>query len=163
MSAPIGPTRAVTALARAGVPHEVRIYDHDPAVTAFGQEAAAALGVEAERVFKTLVVTTGDGQLVVALVPVTTELDLKTIAAAVGAKRAEMADAATAERSTGYIVGAISPLGQKRRLPTFVDDTAARWPTIFVSGGRRGLELELRPDDLVAATGGRYAAIGRSR
>ena len=158
-----GPTRALTALARAGIAHEVRTYDHDPAVTAYGREAAAALGVEAERVFKTLVVSAGDGQLVVAIVPITTELDLKALAVVIGAKRTEMADPATAERTTGYVVGAISPLGQRRKLPTVLDDTATRWPTIFVSGGRRGLELELRPHDLVAATAGRSAAIGRSR
>jgi Cys-tRNA(Pro)/Cys-tRNA(Cys) deacylase len=157
------PTRAVAALARAGIAHEIRTYDHDPAVTAYAKEAAVALGVEPGRVFKTLVAITGEGQLVVAVVPATTELDLKALAAVLGAKRVAMAGAATAERSTGYIVGAISPVGQKRSLPTVVDDIAAAWPTILVSGGRRGLELELGPDDLVTATDGRLAPIARPR
>jgi Cys-tRNA(Pro)/Cys-tRNA(Cys) deacylase len=157
------PTRAVAALVRAGIPYQIRTYDHDPAVTAYAKEAAVALGVEPGRVFKTLVATTGDGQLVVAVVPATTELDLKALAGVLGVKRAAMAGAATAERSTGYIVGAISPLGQKRPHPTVVDDTAPSWPTILVSGGRRGLELELDPDDLINVTGGQYAPIARPR
>ena len=111
--------------------------------------------------FKTLVASV-DGKLVVAVVPVTGELSLKALAAAVGAKTAEMAEAATAERATGYVVGGISPIGQKRHLPTLVDVSAARWGTIFVSGGRRGLELELVPSDLVRLTNGRLASIGKS-
>jgi Cys-tRNA(Pro)/Cys-tRNA(Cys) deacylase len=134
---------------------------HDPTVTAYGKEAAGALGVEPGRVFKTLVASV-DGKLVVAVVPVTGELSLKALAAAVGAKTAEMAEAATAERATGYVVGGISPIGQKRHLPTLVDVSAARWGTIFVSGGRRGLELELVPSDLVRLTNGRLASIGKS-
>ena len=156
------PTPAVAAVVRAGVAHKVHETGHDPAVTAYGQEAAAALGVEPGRVFKTLVASV-DGRLVVAVVPVTGELSLKAVAAAAGAKNAEMADAPTAERATGYVVGGISPIGQRRRLPTLVDDSAAKWGTIFVSAGRRGLELELAAADLVQLTNGRLAPIGKSR
>jgi Cys-tRNA(Pro)/Cys-tRNA(Cys) deacylase len=145
---------------RAGVAHTVHEVGHDPAVTAYGKEAAVALGVEPGRVFKTLVASV-DGELVVAVVPVTGELSLKALAAAVGAKAAEMAGAAAAERATGYVVGGISPIGQKRRLPTLVDASAAAWGTIFVSGGRRGLELELAPLELVRLTNGRLAPIGK--
>ena len=155
------PKPAVAAVVRAGVAHTVHEVGHDPTVTAYGKEAAGALGVEPGRVFKTLVASV-DGKLVVAVVPVTGELSLKALAAAVGAKTAEMAEAATAERATGYVVGGISPIGQKRHLPTLVDVSAARWGTIFVSGGRRGLELELVPSDLVRLTNGRLASIGKS-
>jgi Cys-tRNA(Pro)/Cys-tRNA(Cys) deacylase len=155
------PTPAVAAVVRAGVAHTVHDVGHDPTVIAYGKEAAGALGVEPGRVFKTLVASV-DGKLVVAVVPVTGELSLKALAAAVGAKTAEMAEAATAERATGYVVGGISPIGQKRHLPTLVDVSAARWGTIFVSGGRRGLELELVPSDLVRLTNGRLASIGKS-
>jgi Cys-tRNA(Pro)/Cys-tRNA(Cys) deacylase len=154
-------TPAIAAVVRAGVTHAVHQIRHDPLVTAYGHEAAAALGVEPGRVFKTLV-NSVDGELVVAVVPVTGELNLKALAAALGAKSALMADRATAERSTGYVTGGISPIAQKRRFPTLVDASAARWATIFVSGGRRGLELELAPEDLVALTDGRLAPIGRS-
>ena len=136
--------------------------DHDPEVTAFGREAAVALDVDPYRVFKTLVCSTGEG-LCVAIVPVTGELSLKALAAALGAKTAEMADPAAAMRATGYVVGGISPIGQKRALPTIVDESATSWETIFVSGGRRGLELELAPADLLTATHGRLAPIGRPR
>jgi Cys-tRNA(Pro)/Cys-tRNA(Cys) deacylase len=155
------PTPAVAAVVRAGVAHTVHEVGHDPTVTAYGKEAAGALGVEPGRVFKTLVASV-DGKLVVAVVPVTGELSLKALAAAMGAKTAEMAEAATAERATGYVVGGISPIGQKRRLPTLVDASAAGWGTIFVSAGRRGLELELAPSDLVRLTNGRLAPIGKS-
>ena len=153
------PTPAVAALVRAGVTHQVHRYEHDPAVASYGSEAAEALGLDGGRVFKTLVTSAG-GQLVVAVVPIEALLDLKALAAAVGAKSAEMADPPAAERATGYVVGGISPVGQKRRLPTVVDETAAAWETVFVSGGRRGLEIELAPDDLVAVTQGRLAAAG---
>ncbi len=155
------PTPAIAAVVRTDVAHKVHEVGHDPAVTAYGKEAAVALGVEPGRVFKTLVASV-DGQLVVAVVPVSGELSLKALAAAVGAKNAEMAQAATAERATGYVAGGISPIGQKRRLPTVVDASAAGWGTIFVSGGRRGLELELAPADLVRLTDARLAPIGKS-
>jgi Cys-tRNA(Pro)/Cys-tRNA(Cys) deacylase len=156
-----GSTPAIAALVRAGVAHEVHQIRHAPSITAYGREAAAALGVEPARVFKTLI-NSVDGRLVVAIVPVTGELNLKALAATLGAKSAEMADRATAERSTGYVAGGISPIGQKRRLTTLIDASAAGWTTVFVSGGRRGLELELAPGDLLALTGGRLAPIGRS-
>ena len=130
-------------------------YAHDPGAAAYGLEAAEKLGVDPTRVFKTLVVTV-DGQLGVALVPVQTELDLRALG-----KRAALADARQAERTTGYVKGGISPLGQRTSLPTTVDETALLHETIFVSAGRRGLELELAPDDLMALTGGRAAPIAR--
>ena len=133
---------------------------HDPAVTGFGREAAEALGVEADRVFKTLLADV-DGRLVVGIVPVTGKLDLKALAAAVGGKKAVMADPAVAERRTGYVVGGISPIGQKTAHPTVLDETAELWDSVFVSGGRRGLDLELAPADLIRATGATLADIGR--
>jgi Cys-tRNA(Pro)/Cys-tRNA(Cys) deacylase len=133
---------------------------HDPAVTDFGREAADALGVEPDRVFKTLLADV-DGALVVGIVPVTGKLDLKALAAAVGGKKAVMADAALAERRTGYIVGGISPIGQKTRHDTVLDETAELWDTVFVSGGRRGLDLELAPTDLIRATHAIVADIAR--
>jgi len=151
-----GATPATAALARAGVAHVVRAYDHDPAVAAaaggYGAEAAAALGVDPAQVLKTLVASV-DGDLVVAVVPVDGRLDLKALAAAVGGKRAVMAEPAAAERATGYVVGGISPLGQRRRLRTVVDAGALEHPTVLVSAGRRGLDVELAPADLVALTG----------
>jgi Cys-tRNA(Pro)/Cys-tRNA(Cys) deacylase len=129
-------------------------------VTDFGREAAEALGVEPDRVFKTLLADV-DGRLVVGIVPVTGRLDLKALAAAVGGKRAVMADPTVAERRTGYVVGGISPIGQKSAHPTVVDETAELWDTVFVSGGRRGLDLELSPADLVRATSALVADISR--
>jgi Cys-tRNA(Pro)/Cys-tRNA(Cys) deacylase len=156
------PTPAVAALLRAGVVHQVHRYEHDAAVASYGLEAAEALGVDGSRVFKTLVADAGS-RLVVAVVPVEALLDLKVLAAAMGAKSADMADPTAAERATGYVVGGISPVGQKRSLPTVVDERAAVWPTVFVSGGRRGLEIELAPDDLLAVTQARLAPIARAR
>ena len=129
-------------------------------MTDFGREAADALGVEPDRVFKTLLADV-DGRLVVGIVPVTGKLDLKALAAAVGGKKAVMADPAVAERKTGYVVGGISPIGQKTAHPTVLDETAELWDTVFVSGGRRGLDLELAPADLVRATGATLADIAR--
>ncbi|MDH6132596.1 Cys-tRNA(Pro)/Cys-tRNA(Cys) deacylase [Kitasatospora sp. MAA4] len=153
-------TPATVALAAAGVPFTVHAYDHDPAAASYGGEAAQALGVAPERVFKTLVAEV-DGTLTVGVVPVAGQLDLKALAAAVGAKRAAMADPAAAERSSGYVLGGISPLGQRRALRTVLDAGALEHPTIYVSAGRRGLEVELAPADLVALTGAVTAAIGR--
>ena len=153
-------TPAIEAVRRAGVAFEVLEYEHRPGTAAYGQEAAELLGLPPEAVFKTLVAT-ADGRLVVALVPVDRTLDLKALAVAVGAKRAELADAAEAERATGYVVGGISPLGQKKRLTTVVDGSATDHPTIFVSAGRRGLEIELDAADLVSLTGATTAAIAR--
>jgi Cys-tRNA(Pro)/Cys-tRNA(Cys) deacylase len=159
---PDAPTPAVAALAKARIDHRIHRYDHDPSAPSFGREAAQALGIDEARVFKTLV-TSVDGRLVVAVVPVNGELDMKALAATMKAKRAEMAEPALVERATGYVRGGISPVGQKRRLPTVVDDGAKGWETVFVSGGRRGLEIEINPDDLVRATGGRLARIARTR
>lgn len=155
-------TPATLALTRAGVAFTARAYEHDPRAAAYGLEAAEKLGVEPERVFKTLLADI-DGELAVGIVPVALQLDLKALAHAVGGKRAEMADPRTAERKTGYVVGGISPIGQKTALPTVLDESAILCETILVSGGRRGLDLELAPDDLLAVTGGRYAPIARAR
>lgn len=155
-----GGTPATKALTAAGVPFTLRPYDHDPRADSFGLEAATALGVAPERVFKTLLATV-DGTLTVAVVPVSGQLDLKALARAVGGRRAEMADPTAAERATGYVVGGISPIGQRRAHPTVVDDSALDHPTVLVSGGRRGLDLELAGRDLVAVTAAQLAAIGR--
>ena len=156
-----GGTPATVALTRAGVPFTVHPYDHDPRAESFGLEAADALGVPPERVFKTLLADAG-GRLVVGIVPVTGQLDLKALARAVGASRAVMADPAAAQRSTGYVVGGISPVGLKRAHPTVLAETATAHDTVFVSGGRRGLDIELAPADLVRVTGATTAPIGRS-
>lgn len=148
-------TPATKALEAAGVPYTARAYSHDPAASSYGAEAAEALGVDPGRVFKTLMVdvATGSGSaLCVAVVPVTGSLDLKAAAAAFGAKKAAMADPAAAERRTGYVRGGISPLGQRQPSPTAVDDSALAHPTVLVSGGRRGFDVELSPADLVRLT-----------
>ncbi|MET4638563.1 Cys-tRNA(Pro) deacylase [Mycetocola sp. 2940] len=154
-------TPATAALTSLGVPFTARAYEHKPGSTGYGREAAEALGVDGDRVFKTLLAD-ADGTLVVAVVPVTGQLDLKALAAAVGAKRAVMADPALAERKTGYVVGGISPIGQRARLRTVLDASAADFDTIFVSGGRRGFDIELAPEDLVAVTGATLATVARS-
>ena len=155
-----GGTPATVALDRAGVPFTLHSYDHDPAAESFGLEAAEALGLAPETVFKTLLAEV-DGDLVVAVVPVAGQLDLKALAAAVGGKRATMADPGAAERVTGYVVGGISPIGQKRRLRTVLDESADEHATVYVSGGRRGLDLGLAPDDLATVIGAVRARIGR--
>lgn len=155
-----GSTPATTVLQRAGVPFEVRAYEHDPAAESFGLEAAQALGVEPERVFKTLLVDTDHG-LAVGIVPVDHSMDLKAVATALGVKKATMADPADAERSSGYVVGGISPIGQKRSLPTLLDESAGRHRTILVSGGRRGLDLELSPVDLATVVRATVSPIAR--
>lgn len=151
-------TPAMAALSVAGVDYTVRTYVHDPAVTAFGAEAAQALDVAPERVFKTLMVAV-DGTLTAAVVPVSGSLNLKALAAACGRKKAVLADPRTAERRTGYVLGGISPVGQRRPCPVVLDSSALRFPTVLVSGGRRGLELELAPADLAHVTGARTAPI----
>ncbi|MDQ1582884.1 MAG: Cys-tRNA(Pro)/Cys-tRNA(Cys) deacylase [Microbacteriaceae bacterium] len=153
-------TPATAALVRAGVRFTPHPYVHDPTVMSFGLEAAQALGVEPDRVFKTLLADV-DGALVVGVVPVTGMLDLKALAAAIGAKKAVMADPSTAERKTGYVVGGISPIGQKTALTTVIDETAELFDTVFVSGGKRGFDIELAPGDLVAVTRARFAPIAR--
>ena len=153
-------TPATVALRAAGIPFTEHEYVHDPAATGFGLEAATALGVEPDRVFKTLLAEV-DGHVVVGIVPVTGRLDLKALAAAAGGKRAVMADPALAQRRTGYVVGGISPIGQKTAAPTMLDETAELWGTVFVSGGRRGFDVELAPADLIAATSAIVADIAR--
>jgi Cys-tRNA(Pro)/Cys-tRNA(Cys) deacylase len=150
-------TPATALLAKQGVAHQVHSYDHGAGL-AYGPEAAERLGLDPERVFKTLVAEV-DGALTVGVVPVSATLDLKALAGAVGGKRARMADVAAAERATGYVAGGISPLGQRKRLATVVDASAQRWETVFCSGGRRGLEIELAPADLVRLCGARVATI----
>ncbi|MFI9200831.1 Cys-tRNA(Pro) deacylase [Streptomyces sp. NPDC053048] len=153
-------TPAIVALERAGTAFSVHAYEHDPASPSYGEEAAQALGMEPGRVFKTLVADV-DGTLTVAVVPVSGSLDLKALAAAVGGKRAAMADPAAAERTTGYVRGGISPLGQRKRLPTALDASARSYTTICVSAGRRGLEVELSPADLALLTDAILAPIAR--
>ncbi|MGW0663095.1 Cys-tRNA(Pro) deacylase [Streptodolium elevatio] len=156
-----GGTPATVALTREGVAFTLHAYAHDPDAASYGEEAAAALGVTADRVFKTLVADV-DGALTVGVVPVAGKLDLKALAAAVGGKRAAMADPAAAERTTGYVLGGISPLGQKKRLATVVDASALSHGTVFVSAGKRGLEIEIAPADLLRMTAARTADIGRT-
>jgi Cys-tRNA(Pro)/Cys-tRNA(Cys) deacylase len=167
----VSATPAIEVLARACVAHRVRAYDRPRSARSpasggaaregYALEAAAALGVDPARVFKTLLaVVEGRAEpAVVALVPATGRLDLRTLAVAAGGKRAELADAGVAERLPGYVVGAISPLGQRRALPTFADVSLADWPSVLVSAGRRGLEVELAPEDLLALTGGSLAGL----
>jgi Cys-tRNA(Pro)/Cys-tRNA(Cys) deacylase len=151
-------TPATTLLTRQKVAHRVHPYEHDPKATSYGAEAAEVLGIDPARCFKTLIADV-EGRLTVAVVPVSGSLDLKALAQAVGGKRAAMADPALAERTTGYVVGGISPLGQRKRLATVVDESALGFETVYVSGGRRGLDIELAPDDLVRLTGATVFAI----
>ena len=144
-------TPATAALAAAGVSFTLHPYSHDPSAPSYGLEAAQVLGIDPARVFKTLMVEI-DGRLAVGVVPVSGSLDLKAFAAALGSKKAAMANPAAAERRTGYVLGGISPLGQRLPSPTVIDDTALGLDTILVSGGRRGLDIELAPGDLVLLT-----------
>lgn len=153
-----GGTPATALLSKSGVEFALHPYDHDPRAEAYGEEAAAALGVDPARIFKTLIASV-EGKLVCGVVPVAGHLDLKALAAAVGGKKAAMADPAAAARATGYVVGGISPLGQKSRLTVVIDASAAEFATVFVSAGRRGLQVELAPADLVRAASGTLAAI----
>jgi Cys-tRNA(Pro)/Cys-tRNA(Cys) deacylase len=162
MRADAGGTPATVALQRAGIRFTAHSYPHDAAVTGYGLEAADKLGLDPEQVFKTLLAD-ADGTLVVAVVPVSGQLDLKALAAAVGAKKAVMADPRVAERKTGYVLGGISPIGQKTTHPTVLDETIELFDTVFVSGGRRGFDLELSPADLISVTGATVFAIARNR
>ncbi|MFJ5957986.1 Cys-tRNA(Pro) deacylase [Paenarthrobacter sp. NPDC092416] len=152
-------TPATAALAAAGVPFVLHPYAHDPSATSYGMEAAEVLGIDPARVFKTLMVEV-EGRLAVGIVPVAGTLDLKSVAAALGSKKAAMADPKVAERRTGYVLGGISPLGQRQSSPTVLDESAFGFDTILVSGGRRGLDIELAPADLVRLTKALTAAIG---
>ena len=160
-----GGTPATKALVAAGVDYRDHPYEHDPSADSYGLEAAEAIGVPPEQVLKTLLAQTDlprDHGLVVGIVPVTGQLDLKALAAAVGAKKATMADPALAERTTGYVVGGISPVGQKRPLTTVLDESASTHASVYVSGGRRGLDLELSPDALVSVTSATIAPIAKT-
>ena len=151
-------TPATTAVAKAKVEHRIHEYHHDPAAPSYGLEAAEQLEVDPAMVFKTLVADV-DGRLVVAVVPVAARLDLKALAAAAGGRRAAMAEPAAAERATGYVVGGISPLGHRRRLPVFLDASMRDRATVMVSAGRRGLQVELAPADLARLTAGTFTTL----
>ena len=155
-------TPAILALKRAGISFTIHEYTHDPAAASYGLEAAESLGVPPARVFKTLVASV-DGKLVVGLVPVERSLDLKALAAAVGGKRGAMANVKEAERATGYVTGGISPLGQRRALPMVVDTSALEWERIFVSAGRRGMQIEVEPNDMVGLLRAKVAEIASDR
>lgn len=158
-----GGTPATEALSRAGVEFVLHAYDHDPDSTDYGNEAAEALGIDPLRIFKTLVVDLGSTrpELAVAVVPVAGMLSLKHAATALGAKKAAMADKTLVARSTGYVLGGVSPLGQRTPLPTVIDETAQLWDTIYVSAGKRGLQVELAADELARVTGATFADIAR--
>ena len=152
-------TPGINIAKKAKISYTIHEYSHDPASESYGYEAAEKMGVAEERVFKTLVVSLDNTELAVAVVPVSSMLNMKLIAKAAGAKKAGMAAAADVERSTGYVLGGVSPLGQKKRLKTIIDASAASFPSIYVSAGRRGLEIELSPNDLKNLTNGTFAAI----
>ncbi len=151
-------TPATALLSKQKIAFTLHPYDHDPRAEAYGDEAAAALGVDANRIFKTLIALI-DGKLVCGVVPVAARLDVKALAAAIGGKRGAMAEPAAAARATGYVVGGISPIGQKSRLPVVVDASAEHFDTVFVSAGKRGLQVELTPADLAIAANARFAPI----
>ncbi|WP_404366407.1 Cys-tRNA(Pro) deacylase [Marinobacter sp.] len=147
-------TPGIRMARKAGISHTVHEYQHDPAAASWGTEAAEKLDIEPARVFKTLVVRLASGELVVAVVPVSDMVSMKLVARAAGAKKAAMAEQSAVERATGYVLGGVSPLGQRKRLRTFIDESATAFATICVSAGRRGLEIELAPRDLAALTAG---------
>lgn len=153
-------TPAINAAKKAGIAYNIHEYQHDPAASSYGKEAAEALQVEAEQIFKTLLIAcSATKQLVVAIIPVSHQLNLKSVAKVFSFKKVTMADPAKAEASTGYILGGISPLGQKKRLPCVIDASVSGFKTVFVSAGRRGLEIELSPQDLIKMTQAKVAEI----
>lgn len=154
-------TPATKQLDKAKIAYQLHRYTHDPQAESYGSEAADKLGLEHGRVFKTLLAASETGELLVAVVPVSDKLNLKALASAAGVKKTAMADPAAAQRSTGYLVGGISPLGQKKRLRTFIDASASNWPTMFISGGRRGLEIELAAADLQNQTSAQLCELCR--
>lgn len=155
-------TPAILLLRKAGVAHEVLSYQHDPAAASYGREAVERLGLDDNTVFKTLIVDVEGVGLCCAVVPVHGMLDLKALADAVGGRKAHMAEQSTAERATGYLVGGISPLAQKKRLPLVLDESAMLYDAIHVSAGKRGLEVSLAPSDLIQLTNGKTAAVSRA-
>lgn len=154
-------TPAINAAKKAKVAYQIHEYEHDPASDSYGEEAAMKLGVPENQVFKTLIVSIGDKELAVAVAPVSVMLNLKQMAKAVKVKKAGMADTADAERATGYVLGGISPLGQKKRLKTVIDGSAQQFKTVFISAGRRGLDIELSPIDLQRLTNATFADIAQ--
>lgn len=154
-------TPATDTVKKAGIEFRIHEYEHDPASRAYGEEAASKLGIEHNRIFKTLVVSAKSKGLAVALVPVSRQLDLKRIAKALGVKKAAMAEKTDVERATGYVLGGVSPLGQKKKLATLIDASAKTLATLFVSAGRRGMQIELTPGDLCSLTNGRFEKIGK--
>lgn len=152
-------TPGILAAQRARVAFTVHDYEHDPAAESYGNEAVEKTGANPDQVFKTLVVSLDGKDLAVAVVPVSAMLSLKLIARAAGAKKAAMADKQLVQRTTGYVLGGVSPLGQKKRLKTFIDDSARNFATLFVSAGKRGLEIELAPEDLSRLTGATFAPL----
>lgn len=156
-------TPAINLLIKHGIAHRVLSYHHDPAADSYGGEAVQQLGLDPAQVFKTLLASTEKHELLVAVVPVSGTLDLKALAEAAGCKKCEMAPVEQAQRATGYLVGGISPLGQKKKHRTFLDASAQALPMVHVSAGRRGLEVALAPADLLQLTGGAYATIGKTR
>ena len=154
-------TPAVALAKKSGIDFRTHQYEHDPQHPSYGEEAAEKLGLDPARVFKTLVISLDGKRLAVAVVPVAMKLDLKAAAKALGGKRAAMAEAKEVERATGYVLGGVSPLGQKRRLATIIDEAARVFDTLYVSAGRRGLEIELAPDDLCSLLDASYASLAR--
>ena len=154
-------TPAIDKAKKANIEFQIHEYEHDPLSDSYGEEASVKLGIDRARMFKTLVVSLDSTRLAVAVLPVSKQLDLKLYAMAVGAKKAAMADKKAAERTTGYVLGGVSPIGQKRNLVTIIDESAKNFDTIFVSAGRRGLDIELSPDDLSLLTGAKFGDIGR--
>ncbi|KIP98223.1 MULTISPECIES: Cys-tRNA(Pro) deacylase [Pseudomonas] len=154
-------TPALDLLKKVRAEHRIHSYEHDPKAASYGLEAAEKLGLDPAQVFKTLLASSEKGELLVAVVPVVGTLDLKALAQAAGVKKVDMAAVDAAQRATGYLVGGISPLGQKKRLRTFIDSSALNFPSIHVSAGRRGLEVELSAEVLAQHTQAQFAAIGR--
>jgi Cys-tRNA(Pro)/Cys-tRNA(Cys) deacylase len=154
-------TPAINILKKNKIAHKLHEYTHDPSSKSYGEEASEKLGIPQDRVFKTLVVNLDGKELVVGVIPVSSMLNMKLIAKSAGAKKASMADKSDVERSTGYVLGGVSPLGQKKRLRTIIDSSAENHATIHISAGRRGLEIELNPNDLKKLVGGTFAEICR--
>ena len=156
-------TPAINCAAKAKIKYKIHQYEHDPAADSYGEEAAIKLNIDSQRIFKTLVVDIENNQLAVSVIPVAAKLNLKFFASALGVKKAAMADHKDAERATGYVLGGISPLGQKKRLKTLIDESALHFETIYVSAGRRGLDIELAPKDLCTLTNGKFASIATDK
>jgi Cys-tRNA(Pro)/Cys-tRNA(Cys) deacylase len=154
-------TPAINCLKKAKIQYQIHQYDHDPSSKSYGEEAAEKLNIPFDQLFKTLVVSTNDKDLSVALVPVSKQLDLKLFAKAIGSKKVKMADKNDVERTTGYVLGGVSPIGQKKKLSTIIDSSALRFDTVYVSAGHRGLQIELSPKDLGLQTKATYYEISK--